>query len=338
MRVPTPTLLGRVCRRTGLALLLPLSGLMALPAVAASLSEVDALLKIRSPEALPRAEAAVAAAKSDALAWILLTRAQLQNGRADDALDSAEEAVELAPNSAQAHFWLGNSLGVRIGQVNMLRKMGMAPDLRDAFETAVRLDPNLLEARTALIQFYLQAPSAIGGGVDKATAQVAEIARRNPVRGHLAQASLDRFNKDDAAMNRSIDAAAAAAASLPAADVDSRTAVMLNLVALERYAQAHGFVRAWAQAQPDVAAPHYQMGRLAAISGQFGNEGAASLKRYLEAGLTRAENDARETHAWWRLGQIEAQRGDVAAARTAFQTALRLDPTNTEAKKSLQAL
>ncbi len=328
----------RACRRAALVLLLPISALMALPAVAASLGEVDALLKVRSPEALPRAEAAVAAAKSDARAWILLTRAQLQSGRADDAVDSAEEAVELAPNNAQAQLWLGNSLGMRIGQVNMLRKMGMAPDLRDAFEAAVRLDPNLLEARTALIQFYLQAPSAIGGGVDKATAQIAEISRRNAVRGHLAQASLDRFNKDAAAMNRSIDAAVAAAPSLPAADVDSRTAVMLNLVGMERYAQAHGFVRTWAQAQPDLATPHYQLGRLAAISAQFGDEGAASLKRYLEGGMTRAENDARETHAWWRLGQIEAQRGDAAAARTAFQTALRLDPTNAEAKKSLQAL
>ncbi|GIX39678.1 MAG: hypothetical protein KatS3mg128_0727 [Silanimonas sp.] len=50
--------------------------------------------------------------------------------------------------------------------------------------------------------FYLQAPAAMGGGVDKANAQVAEIPRRNPVRGHLMQAAVDRFNKNEAAMGR----------------------------------------------------------------------------------------------------------------------------------------
>lgn len=320
-----------------LVLALCLTGLSA-PAFA-SVSDIEALLKARDPGALARAQIFVEANRSNARAWILLARAQLQKGEAAKAVDSAEQAVELAPNDAQAHFWLGNSLGMRIGQVNMLRKMSMAPDLRDAFEAAVRLDGNLLDARSALIQFYLQAPAAMGGGIEKARAQAAEIAKRNPVRGHLAEATLQRaHHKDDAAAMRAIDAAVAAVPNLPGDDIDTRVSVGSTLVALERYDDAHAYYRTWMTAQPGHAAPHYQLGRLAAISGRFLDEGAGGLRRYIDGGLTRGDNDPKDTAAWWRLGQIQAKQGDAAAARTAFQTALRLDPDNAEAKKDLAAL
>ena len=305
---------------------------------AATLAEVEALVKRGDPRALAAAEALVEANEGNARAWILLTRAQLRRGQDVEAVESAEQAVELAPDDAQAQFWLGNALGNRIGQVNMLRKMAMAPDLRDAFEAAVRLDPALLDAREALIQFYLNAPSAMGGGAEKAALQVAEIARRNPVRGHLAQAGIHRFNKDQAAVARSIDAAVAAAPRLPQDDIDSRVGVAINLVALERHDQALAFLQLWAAAQPQVAAPHYQLGRLAAISGQHVDAGVAGLKRYLDPALAKRDMDPSPANAWWRLGQIEAKGGDAAAARTAFETALKLEPDHAEAKKGLAAL
>jgi len=319
-------------------LALALAAALALPAAASSPDAVEALIKSQDPGALARAEALVEAQASNARAWVLLTRAQLQKGEAKDALESAEQAVELAPNDAQAQFWLGNALRARIGEVNMLRKMTMAPDLRDAFEVSVRLDPDLLDAREALVPFYLQAPAVMGGGIKKAKAQVAEIAKRNPVRGHLAQATIDRFNKDDAAVARSIDAAVAAAPSLRPDDAESRLSLVRTLVALERFDRARDVLAGWSTAQPAAAAPHFQLGRLAAISGRFLDEGAAALKRYLDGGLTRAENDPQDTNAWWRLGQIQAKQGDKATARASFQTALRLDPENAEAKKDLAAL
>ena len=323
-------------RLAPLAFGLLLAGLSS--AAFANVTDIEALLKARDPGALSRAQAFVEANEANARAWVLLARAQLQKGEAEDAVESAEQAVELAPNDAQAQFWLGNSLGVRINQVNMLRKLAMATDLRDAFEAAVRLDGNLLDARSALIQYYLH-PAAPGGGIEKAQAQQAEIAKRNPARGHLAEATIQRAHfEDNAAALRAIDAAVAAAPTLPADDIDTRVMVGSSLVALERYADARTYYLAWASAQPRHAAPHYQLGRLAAISGQFLDEGSAGLKRYLDGGLSRGENDPKDTAAWWRLGQIQAKQGDKAAARTSFQTALRLDPANAEAKKDLEAL
>lgn len=323
-------------RLAPLALALFLAGTST--AAFANVTDIEALLKAGDPGALSRAQAFVEANEANARAWVLLARAQLQKGEAEEAVESAEQAVELAPNDAQAHLWLGNSLGMRIGQVNMLRKLTMAPSLRDAYEAAVRLDGNLLDARSRLIQYYLH-PAAPGGGVEKAQAQVVEIAKRNPARGHLAEATIQRAHyEDNAAAMRAIDAAVAAAPALPADDIDTRVMVGNSLVALERYAEARTYYLAWAAALPRQAAPHYQLGRLAAISGQFLDEGSAGLKRYLDGGLARGDNDPKDTAAWWRLGQIQAKQGDKATARASFQTALRLDPDNAEAKKSLDAL
>ena len=323
-------------RLAPLALALCFAGFSA--AAFANAADIESLLKVRDPGALAKAQAFVETNEANARAWVLLARAQLQKGEADEAVESAEQAVELAPNDAQAQFWLGNSLGVRINEVNMLRKLTMAPSLRDAYEAAVRLDGNLLDARSRLIQYYLY-PAAPGGGVEKAQAQQAEIAKRNPARGHLAEATIQRAHfEDNAAAMRAIDAAVIAVPALPADDIDTRISVGGALVALERFDDAHAYYLAWATAQPRHAAPHYQLGRLAAVSGRFLEEGAAGLKRYLDGGLTRGDNDPGDTAAWWRLGQIQAKQGDTAAARSSFQTALRLDPANTEAKKSLDAL
>ncbi|MFZ9347158.1 MAG: tetratricopeptide repeat protein [Arenimonas sp.] len=133
--------------------------------------DITAQLQAGDKRALANAEAYAKANPKNAEAWTLLTRARLQQGKAEAAVTAGEKAVALAPNSAQAQFWLGNAYGNRIGEVGMISKMGMAPKLRDAFEKTVALDPNNLEARSALVQFYLQAPSAIGGGKDKALVQ-----------------------------------------------------------------------------------------------------------------------------------------------------------------------
>jgi cytochrome c-type biogenesis protein CcmH/NrfG len=77
---------------------------------------------------------------------------------------------------------------------------------------------------------------------------------------------------------------------------------------------------------------------VAAVSGEHLDTGATALRTVLGGGFERHESDPRDTAAWWRLGQIESHRGAKDAARAAFQTALRLDPSNEEAKKALAAL
>ena len=126
--------------------------------------DIKSQLDARDKKALVNAEAYAKANPNNAEAWILLTRARLQAGKAEAAVASAEKAVKLAPKNAQGQYWLGNAYGSRIGEVGMMSKMSMAPKLRDAFESTVALEPGNLDAREALLEYSLHAPAIAGGG------------------------------------------------------------------------------------------------------------------------------------------------------------------------------
>ena len=294
--------------------------------------DVRSQLDARDKKALAAAEAYVKANPKNAEAWTLLTRARLQGGKAESAVQAGEKAVALAPNSAQAQYWLGNAYGERIGQVGMLSKMAMAPKLRNAFENAVRLDPGLLQAREALVVYYLQAPAAVGGGIDKAKAQMREIAKRDPFRGYLSQAQIEMAEEQFDAAIKSYRAALA----LKPGDKDVRMRIGLLYQQQKRWADAFAYFGAWVAKEPATGAAWYQIGRTSVMSEQKLPEGIEALRRYLS--LPTAADAPPLANAHFRLGQLYALQGDKALARQSFQQALKLDPKLKEAKDALAKL
>lgn len=294
--------------------------------------DIKSQLDARDKKALLNAEAYAKANPSNAEAWILLTRARLQAGKAESAVASAEKAVKLAPRSAQSHYWLGNAYGSRIGEVGMMSKMSMAPKLRGAFETTVVLDPNNLDAREALLQFYLQAPAIAGGGKDKAQLQVGEIAKRDAARGHLAQAQVHLNEQNNAAAVKSYEAAYVANPG----NADVRLALGIAYQQSKRWPDAFRHFRAWTKADPKAGAAWYQIGRTAVLSGLQIEEGIAALQLYLK--LPHAGNEPQNQHAYYRMGQLYAKAGQKAEARAALQSALKLDPGFKDAKAELAKL
>lgn len=320
--------------RTTRALLLMSLLLMSIPslAVAATLPEVQALVEARSPSALKAAEALAKATPKDAGAWIALTRARLQAGKVEAAIESGEQAAELAPKNAQAFHWLGNAYGTRIGQVGMLSKMTMAPKLRDAFEQAVALDPALVDARSALVLFYLQAPSAIGGGIDKARAQAAAIAKYDRAKGYLAQAQIAGHEKKPDQMIKAYESAVA----LKPGDEGMRLNLILVYQQEKRWVDAYNAIRKWSTEHPNAPRPKYQLGRMASLSGQYLQEGEAALRAYLK--LPHGKDEPANEHAYYRLGLVLAKAGRKEEARANLQAALKIDPKFKEAKAALAEL
>jgi tetratricopeptide (TPR) repeat protein len=107
-----------------------------------------------------------------------------------DAIGEFRAAVKLEPNSSPAYMWLGRALGRSAETMNRLRAAFIVSDVRESFERAVRLDPDNVEARSDLLDFYLQAPGAFGGGIDKARREAREISKRNNAEGHSALARI----------------------------------------------------------------------------------------------------------------------------------------------------
>ncbi len=308
------------------------TALLAPGAAAQALPEVRALLEARSSAAPAAAEALVKRTPADANAWVALTRARLQAKQVSKALAAAEKAVALGPKNAQAFYWLGNAYGNRIGEVNMLSKMSLAPKIRDAFETAVVLDPTLVDARSALVEFYLQAPAVVGGSVDKAKTQAAAIVRLDRYRGLLAQARVAGHEKNAAKALKLYEDALA----LKPGDPQARMLLLTAYQQAEHWRDAYETANRWAVDEPADPTPRYQIGRIAALSGQYLAEGEVALRRYLQ--LPRKGDNPEPKHAHYRLGQVLAHAGRKDEARVELQAALKLDPKLSEAREALAKL
>ena len=182
------------------------------------------------------------------------------------------------------------------------------------------------------MEFHLQAPSIVGGDPALAKAQQRELARRDPPRGHYANAMIATSEKNDALAAQEYIAAWKARP-------DNRSFRMSAGLALQetaRWDEAHALFTAWTKEDPAYGPAWYQLGRLAAISGRYLDDGTAGLRRYLA--MKPEPGQPEPKHAWWRLGQVQAHAGDVAAARTSLQQALKLDPDLEEAEAALAKL
>jgi tetratricopeptide (TPR) repeat protein len=124
-------------------------------------------------------------------------QALFQQGKIDEAIAEFKSAVAAQPDSSIAHLWLGRALGRKIEKAGPLKAMRMVHDVRRAFEQAVTLDPNNVEARSDLLEFYLGAPRAFGGGIDKAKAQADAIAKLDPAMGRHARALIEEKTKQE---------------------------------------------------------------------------------------------------------------------------------------------
>jgi tetratricopeptide (TPR) repeat protein len=83
----------------------------------------------------------------------------------------------------------------------------LAGKVRNEFEAAVNLNPNNVDARSDLAEFYLEAPGIVGGGSDKAVQQANSLAKLNPARAHWVTARLAEKRKDFAAAEKEYRAA-----------------------------------------------------------------------------------------------------------------------------------
>lgn len=306
--------------------------LYAVPASAKTLPEVQAMVELKAPGALAAAEALTKATPKDANAWVLLVRARLQARQAEKAIAAGEKAIALGARNAQAFYWLGNAYGSRIGEVGMLSKMTMAPKLRDAFEQAVKLDPGLVDARSSLIEFYLQAPGAIGGGIDKARAQANAIARYDRARGFMAQGRIAMHEKKPDEAIKAYEQAHA----LKPGDPQLKVSLVMGYQQAKRWKDAYAMASKWSVDEPKTAMAWYQIGRIAAESGQYLPAGEAALRTFLKLG--RETGDPEAKYARHRLAQILAKAGRKDEARAEWQAALKIDPKFKEAKDALAAM
>jgi tetratricopeptide (TPR) repeat protein len=166
-----------------------------------------------SPEAsLATANAALQSGQADkALALIASLPQQGQNnaqalnlscrihfavGKWDAAIQDCEQAIRIDPNNARNHMWLGRALGEKANKSSFFTAFSMGKRVVQEFQRATQLDPQDAEALFDLGSFYVEAPSVVGGGLDKARSVVAQLDRIDPARAYELRAQIDVQQKD----------------------------------------------------------------------------------------------------------------------------------------------
>lgn len=204
------------------------------------------------------------------------------------ALSHLEKAAGVVPTDARIQNALGDAYGLMAQKAGLLAKLGWARRCLAAYERAVQLQPKVPAYRWSLVGFYCVAPRIAGGGCEKAFVQASEIGRLDPMGGRIALATLYLAEHQPAAA----------------------------------FAQFDDVLRTNA----DDFLALYQVGRVAALTGERLEQGRAALQRCLT--LVPPSGDGMPTLAstHHRLGNVLEKLGDASGARDQYSAALRLLP------------
>ena len=101
----------------------------------------------------------------------------------DEAARHCKQAVKIQKSNAEHHFCLGLSYGKKAQQSSPLKKAFLASKIKKSFKKTVELDPNHVQGRIGLTNYYLQAPAFMGGDIDKAYEQATILLRLDGIKG-----------------------------------------------------------------------------------------------------------------------------------------------------------
>jgi tetratricopeptide (TPR) repeat protein len=257
-------------------------------------------------------------------------RAAMARNDADTAATLFEKAVAQSPKSAEAHYLLGTAYGSQAQKASLFGQASLAGKTKDEFEKAVELDPNLLDARYGLVEFYAMAPGIIGGSYDKAFAQAAEIKKHDPLMAHRAAAFIYAHQKkpDDARNEYLAEVRELPSSARAHIDLGVSYIVDKNFkAAVEEFETA-------VRVEPAYMPAYFRIGQGAVLASSNYARGEEALRKYLTYTPKENEPSHARTHYW--LGQIFEKQGKKAEARASFATSLKLNPNQKDVAEALK--
>ena len=296
-------------------LLVLLTFISALTASADSAKEL--LAAGRVDEAIAELNGHLSSAPTDAESSNLLCRAYYALEDWERAESSCKKAVALDPDNSRFHLWLGRVYGEKADRANVLAAVNLAEKARGEFEHAVQLNPNDVDARLDLAEFYVLAPRILGGGEQKAREQAQSIGTLNPGREHWVYARIAEQKKDAATAEREyhryID--------LSKGDAEAWLNLALFLRRQKRFDEMEQAIVKLSQSpmpKPDVLVEASEILYRAGRSYPFATE---LLHRYLASGPVEA---APAFKARYLLGLLLEKQGDKEGAAQEYRASLSL--------------
>lgn len=257
-------------------------------------------------------------------------RAAMNRNDADAAAALLEKAVAQNPKSAEAHYLLGTAYGSQAQKASIFGQASLAGKTKDEFEKAVALDPNNLDARFGLVEFYAMAPGIIGGSYDKAFAQVAEIKKHDPLMAHRAAAFIYTQQKKPAEARNEYLAEVREYPKVARAYVDLGVTYILE----KNFKAANDEFETAVKVEPTYMPAYFRVGQAAALTSSNYAKGEEALRKYLTYTPKTGEPPLARAHYW--LGQIFEKQGRKAEAKASFETSLKLNPAQKDVAEALK--
>jgi tetratricopeptide (TPR) repeat protein len=127
------------------------------------------------------------------------------------ATDALEKAISLGETGPDPYLWLGRAYGRRAETAGPFTAPGYASHARKMFEKAVEVDISNREAAGDLLDYYLNAPAFLGGGMNKAEELAKKVSSVDPPEGQYLMAQIEdkrkRFDAAEQHLRRAVEMA-----------------------------------------------------------------------------------------------------------------------------------
>ncbi len=272
---------------------------------------------------------AALSSRADAESLNQLSRIYFAMEQWNEAVKYGERAVSLDPGNESYHLWLAREYGRKAGDSSALAAAAAARKAKNEFERAVQLDPSDMAARLDLAEYYTEAPAFMGGGLDKARDQAAQVQKYDPATAHLILARIADKQKQYAEAESQFRAAIKGAKNpadmwLQLADFYRQQGHLDDMQKAVQSAMAQPYKPA--QAYYDAAVQLYLAGRDFSHAMQY-------VRSYLSSGALVEGAPAFRAH--YLIGELNEKMGNNSAAASEYQASLALASGFGPAKKAL---
>jgi tetratricopeptide (TPR) repeat protein len=264
-------------------------------------------------------------------------QSHLDGGALREAEREADRAIDMAPECALAQLALVRVLQSRLEDASGLSALGLSRRYRRAVATALDLDPNNVEARSAEIGYLIHAPGMAGGDRTRAAERIESLREIDAVAGAQQSLELGRANNDVEAMVEALETLIDIAPDPSGARIE----LAYRLIRAQRYEDAEASLLLWPDSTAQLEAERaYYRGALRVLGG-FDLEAAEPfLIQTLQADRDEdaSARASRDASIWGLIGGAREGLSDLDGARDAYERALAINPENARASEGTARL
>lgn len=306
---------------------------MALGQTALDVSKIEALIQQKKYEkAQNLIFDFIAGHPNDLQAIELLGDALSYQEKWDEAVTNYSKLVIADCNNADYQYKYGGALGMKALSINKLMALGLIGDIKRALIRAAELDPGHINARWALVEFYMQLPRIFGGSKSKSLHYADELEKLSKIDGYLAKGYIYEYDDEPKLAEKYYKMAINSGISVTGVDK------LTNLYEKENQPVKAISNMEKAQKQYYRNALHYQIGKIAAEYNIELQKGEENLRAYIEN--YTAKDGVPKAWAHYRLAQIYSHKKNKHEALKYIDLALaelpKIKPFKEEREKILR--